>query len=96
MLLLFQEVDVSRRDDAYKAATHLSVISDGNAAEAVTCFCLKDVSHVLLGAHHYRICNETLLVSLRDAAGWKGRMWNWGNACMMKGTEQQGITKAQY
>lgn len=69
MLLLLQEVDVSRGDNADEAAAHLAVIRDGNSAEAVPCFCLKDVSHVLLGAHYHRICNETLLVSLRDEAG---------------------------
>lgn len=42
-------------------------------------FSLKDVLHVLLGAHHYRICDETLLVSLRDAAGGGGETRNGGN-----------------
>lgn len=92
MLLLFQEVDVSRGDDAYEAAAHLSVIRNGDAAEAMARFCLKDVAHMLVGAHHHGICNKTLLVSLRDATGRKGRTWN-GEKCA--GCRKSGNTLIQ-
>jgi len=64
VLLLFQEVDVSRRDDAHQLAAHFSVVRDGDSTEAMTSFGLEDVSNALAGAHHHRVCDEALLIAL--------------------------------
>lgn len=68
MLLLLEEVDVSRGDDAHQAPAHLPVVSDGDATEAVPRLGLEDVPHALVWAHHHGVGNEALLVPL-----WVGR-----------------------
>lgn len=64
VIVLFQEVDVSGRDDAHQLATHFSIICDRDPAEAVPCLRLEDVSNAFIGAHHYGVCDEALLVTL--------------------------------
>lgn len=66
VLVLLQEVNVSGRDNAHQLATHFSVVCDGDPAEAVASLSLEDVSHTFIGAHHYRVCDEALFVTLRE------------------------------
>ncbi len=66
MVLLLQEVDVSGRDDAHQLTAHFAVVCDGNSAEAVASFGLEDVPYALVGAHHYGVCDEALLVTLEE------------------------------
>lgn len=66
MLVLLQEVDVSGRDDAHQLATHFSVVRDGDPTEAVPSFRLEDVSYAFTRAHHYRVCDEALFVTLKE------------------------------
>lgn len=66
MVLLFQEVDVSGRNDAHQLATHFAVVCDGDAAKAVASLGLEDVPYAFVGAHHHRVCDEALLVTLEE------------------------------
>lgn len=65
MLRLFQEINISRRDDPNQLSPHLPVVRDGNPTESVTSFCLKHISHAIVGAQHHGVCDEPLLVFLK-------------------------------
>lgn len=73
MLLLLQEVNVPRGDDANKVAPHVAVVCDGDAAEAVACLGLEHVSHTVCRTHHHRVCDEALLVPLGERGKEAGR-----------------------
>lgn len=66
VILRLQEVNVSGRDDAYQLATHFTVVCDGDATESVASLGLEDVPYVLIGAHHHRVCDEALLITLEE------------------------------
>lgn len=66
VLVLLQEVNVSGRDDAHQLATHFPVVRDGDPTEAVPSLRLEDVSYTFVGAHHYGVCDEALLVTLEE------------------------------
>ena len=66
MILLREEVDVSRGDDAHQLAAHLARLRDGDPREAVAHLGLEDVAHRVLGAHDQGVCDEALLEALRD------------------------------
>lgn len=76
MVVLFQEIDISGRDDSHQLAAHLAVVCNGDATEAVARLGLEDVSHSLLGAHHHRVCDEALLVPLEGGRK-RGKTGNW-------------------
>ena len=75
MILLLQEVDVSRRDDAHQLAAHFAVVCDGDSAEAVASLGLEHVPYPLVGAHHHRVRDEALLITLGEG-GTEGREEN--------------------
>lgn len=66
MVLLLQEVDVSRRNDAHQLAAHFAVVCDGDSAEAVASLGLEHVPYPLVGAHHHRVRDEALLITLGE------------------------------
>lgn len=66
MVFLLQEVDVSGRDDAHKLAAHFAIVCDGDSAEAVASFGLEDIPYTLVGAHHYGVRDEALLITLEE------------------------------
>lgn len=76
VVLLFQEIDISGRDDPHQLAAHLAVVCNGDATEAVARLGLEDVSHSLMGAHHHRVCDEALLVPLEGGRK-HGKTGNW-------------------
>lgn len=69
MVLLLQKVDVSGRDDAHQLAAHFSIVCDGDSTEAVASLGLEDVSYTFIWAHHHRVCDEALLVTLEERGG---------------------------
>lgn len=71
MVLWLQEVNVSGGDDAHQLATHFTIVCDGDATEAVASLGLENISHTLTGAHHHRVCDEALLITLEG--GKEGR-----------------------
>lgn len=66
VVILLQEVDVSGGDDAHQLAAHFAVVCYGDSAEAMASFGLEDVSYTLIGAHHHRVCDEALLITLGE------------------------------
>ena len=66
MVLLLQEVYVSGRNDAHQLAAHFAVVCDGDAAKAMASLGLEDVPYALFRAHHHRVCDETLLITLEE------------------------------
>lgn len=66
VVILLQEVDVSRGDDAHQLAAHFAVVCYGDSAEAMASFGLEDVSYTLIGAHHHWVCDEALLITLGE------------------------------
>lgn len=66
VVVLLQEVDVSGRDDAHQLAAHFAVVRYGDSTEAVASLGLEDVSYTLVGAHHNRVCDEALLITLEE------------------------------
>lgn len=69
MLILFQEVDVSGRYDAHQLSAHLAIICYRNSTEAVASLSLEHISYTFFGAHHYRVCDESLLITLEEEGG---------------------------
>lgn len=66
MLILFQEVDVSGRDDAHQLSAHLAIICYRDSTEAVASLGLEHISYTFFGAHHHRVCDESLLITLEE------------------------------
>lgn len=66
---LLQEVDVSGRDDAHQLATHFAVVRYGDPTEAVASLGQEHVPYALIRAHHHRVCDEALLVTLEEDGG---------------------------
>lgn len=66
MVFLFQEIDVSGRDDAHQLAAHFAIIRYGDATEAVASLGLKYISYTFIGAHHHRVCDESLFITLKE------------------------------
>lgn len=66
VVLLGQEVDVSRGDDAHQLAAHFPRLRDGNAGEAVSCFGFDHVPDCVARTHHQRVGDETLLEPLKN------------------------------
>lgn len=64
MLRLFQEVDISRGNDADQASAHLTVVRNRDATKTVSSFSLEDVPNPFIRTHHHWIGNETLFVPL--------------------------------
>lgn len=64
VVFLFQEINVSGRDDAHQFATHFAIIRYGDATEAVASLGLKYIPYTFVGAHHYRVCDESLFITL--------------------------------
>lgn len=64
MVLLFQEINVSGRNDAHQLATHFAIIRYGDATEAMASLGLKNILYTFVGAHHYWVCYESLFISL--------------------------------
>lgn len=77
VVFLFQEINVSGRDDAHQLATHFAIVCYGDATEAVASLGLKHVSHTFVGAHHHRVCDESLFITLKEEKK-KGRKTNLG------------------
>lgn len=66
MVFLFQEIDVSGRDDAHQLATHFAIVRYGDATKAVAGLGLKHISYTFIGAHHHRVCDESLFITLKE------------------------------
>lgn len=66
MILLLQKVYVSGGNDAHQLAPHFSIVSDGNATKTVASFGLEDVPYSLVWTHHHRVCDEALLITLKE------------------------------
>lgn len=65
VVLLGQEVDVSRSDDAHQFAAHFARLRDGNAGEAVSCFGFNHVPDCVARTHHDWVCDESLFEPLK-------------------------------
>lgn len=71
MVFLFQEINVSGRDDAHQLPTHFAIICYGDAAEAVASLGLEYIPYAFVWAHHYRVCDESLFITLQNKEGRK-------------------------
>lgn len=89
VVLLLQEVNVSGRDNAHQLAAHFAVVCDGDSTEAVASLGLEDVPNTLIGAHHHRVRDEALLITLEG--GGKGRVRKNKEQQERDGAEQKEI-----
>lgn len=72
IVFLWQEVNVSWRDDSHQLAAHFTSFGDRDAGEAVPYLSLEHVANRVPRAHHHWICDKALLKFLpwSHSTGW--------------------------